>query len=84
MSIGRGELRIFLHCHLEPAFQTDSEIGNCEIRFESLSAKKNKSGKDKYHEFTHICNLRNKTDEHRRREGKIRQKQRGRQTVRDC
>ena len=30
-----------------------------------------------------MWNLKNKTDEHRRKEGKIRKKQRGRQTVRD-
>ena len=30
------------------------------------------SEEDKYHEFTHVWNLRNKTDEHRGRKGKIR------------
>ena len=35
-------------------------------------AKLNKSEKDKYHIFTHMWNLRNKTDEHRGREAKIR------------
>ena len=28
-------------------------------------AKRNKSEKDKYHDFTHMWNLRNKTNEHR-------------------
>ena len=35
-----------------------------------------KSEKDKYHDFTHMWNLRNITDEHRGREGKIRRNQR--------
>ena len=30
------------------------------------------SGKDRYHDFTHTWNLRNLTDEHRERKGKIR------------
>ena len=34
-------------------------------------AKRNKSEKDKYHDFTHMCNLRYKTNEHKRREAKI-------------
>ena len=32
--------------------------------------------------FTHMWNLKNKTDEHRGREGEISWKQRGRQTIR--
>ena len=35
------------------------------------------------HDFTHMWNLRNTTDEHRGREAKIKQKQIGRQTIRD-
>ena len=34
-------------------------------------------------DFTHMWDLRNKTDEHKGREAKIRSKQRGRQTTRD-
>ena len=30
------------------------------------------SEKDKYHDFTHMWNMRNTTDDHRGREGKIR------------
>ena len=39
-----------------------------------------KTEKDRYYDFTSMWNLRNKTDEHRGRKGKIRQKQRGRGT----
>ena len=34
-------------------------------------AKWNKSEKDKYHDFTHVWNLRYKTDEHKGMEAKI-------------
>ena len=37
-----------------------------------MLSKISQSEKDKYHDFTHIWNLRNKTDEHRGREGKLR------------
>ena len=49
-------------------------------------AKQNMPVREKQisYDFTHMWNLRNTTtDEHRRREGKIRSKQRGRQTIRD-
>lgn len=66
--MGRGEFRIILLGCLEPLLQTNSEIGNCEVRlrFKPLFAKQNKSSeKDKYHrDFIHMCNLGNKTDEH--------------------
>jgi len=41
------------------------------------------SEKDNYHMISLIWNLRNKTVDHRGREEKIRQNQRGRQTIRD-
>jgi len=48
-------------------------------------AKQNKSVRERQipYDFSHMWNLRNKTDEHRGREGKIKYKQRGRQTIRD-
>ena len=36
--------------------------------------KQNKSEKEKYHDFTHMWNLRNKTDGHTGREGKKKMK----------
>ena len=41
------------------------------------------SGKDKNHHFTHMTTLRDKTDEHKRRETKLIQKQGGGQNRRD-
>ena len=41
------------------------------------------SEKDRYHMISLMWNLRNLPGDHRRREGKIRYKQRGRQTIRD-
>ena len=48
-------------------------------------AKWNKSVRERQilNDFIHMWNLRNKTDEHREKEGKTRWKQRERQTIRD-
>ena len=48
-------------------------------------ANQNKSVRKRQipYDFIHMWNLRNKTDDHRGKEGKIRLKQRGRQTIRD-
>ena len=46
--------------------------------------KRNKSARERQiYDFTHMWNLRNTTDEHRGREGKIRLKKRGSQTKSD-
>ena len=47
-------------------------------------AKRNKSGRETQipYDFTHV-ELRNSTDEHRDREGKIQYKKRGKETIRD-
>ena len=49
------------------------------------SVKRNKSVRERQvlYDFTHMWNLRYKTDEHKGREAKIIQTQRGRQTIRD-
>ena len=69
-AIKKNEILPFAMMWMEPECIMISKISQSE------------KGKLSY-DFTHMWNLRNKTDEHSGREGKIRQNQRGRQTIRD-
>ena len=51
------------------------------MELESITSEVSQSEKDRYHVFTHMWNLRNLTEDHRGKEGKVNYKQRGRQTI---
>ena len=69
LAMRKNEIWPFVAMWMEPESIMQSEISQAE--------------KDRYHVFTHMWNLRNLTEDHRGREGKISYKQRGRQTIRD-